>query len=73
MPHPTDPDDGPPPRRARAGTRPPGRPRGRPSHPVRLLAARLVALTPEHERDALAALLAHDDHDQNPTDQGGDT
>ena len=77
MPDPTDSDDRPPPRRARAGTRPPGRPRGRPSQPVRLLPARLVPLTAEHERaalDALAALLAHDDQDhEEHDDEGGDT
>ena len=41
---------------------------GRPSAPIRLLPARLVALAPEHERAAvaaLAALLAHDyDHER---------
>lgn len=54
------------PRRARATARP----HGRPSAPIRLLPARLVDLAPEHERAALvalAALLAHDQHD----DRGG--
>ncbi len=52
------------PRRARSTARP----LGRPSVPIRLLTARLVGLAPEHERDALAAvaaLLAHDDHDHD--------
>lgn len=44
--------------------------------PVRLLPARLVPLTPDHEQaalDALAALLAHDQpHDDHDHDVGGD-
>lgn len=70
MPRTTHPDPGAP-RRAGAGTRPGGRRPGRPSHPIRLLPARLVPLTPEHERaalSALAALLAADD-DRGGTDQ----
>jgi hypothetical protein len=57
MPHDTDPRPGTP-RRAGAGTRPPGRRSGRISRPIRLRPARLVPLTDEHERTALAALAA---------------
>lgn len=57
MPRTTHPDPGAP-RRVGAGTRPGGGRPGRPSHPIRLLPARLVPLTPEHERAALAALAA---------------
>ena len=57
MPNDTDPRPGTP-RRAGAGTRPTSpRPRRR-SRPIRLRPARLVPLTDEHERTALAALAA---------------
>jgi len=55
MPNDTDSCPGTP-RRAGAGTRPTS-PRRR-SHPIRLRPARLVPLTDEHERTALAALAA---------------
>jgi hypothetical protein len=57
MPNDTHPCPGTP-RRAGAGTHPSGRRPGRPSHPIRLRAPRLVPLTDEHERAALAALAA---------------
>ena len=55
LPHDTDSGPGTP-RRAGAGTRPTS-PRRR-SRPIRLRPARLMPLTDEHERTALAALAA---------------
>lgn len=71
MPRTTHPDPGTP-RRAGAGTRPPGRRPGHPTRPIRLEAARLVPLTSEHEHAALAALAVLLAHDHEHDDEGGD-